>query len=84
VVQNPGDSTDPDASITVELNELSRGRGIGTIAFAKASELSGLKEIYATMRKSNIASQIAATRAGFKVLEDRPGKELILVWRRKG
>ena len=73
----------PDASITVELNEASRGRGIGTLAFRGASELSGLEEVYATMRKSNIGSRIAATRAGFTVLEDKPGKEVVLVWRRK-
>ena|ERR1700730_2173250 len=83
VVQNPDSENDPDASITVELNEASRGRGIGTLAFRKASELSGFKKVYATMRKSNIASRIAATRAGFEVLEDKPGKELVLVWRPK-
>ena len=83
VVQKPDSEDDPDASITVELNEASRGRGIGTLAFRKASELSGFKKVYATMRKSNIASRIAATRAGFRSPRSEPGKELVLVWRQK-
>ena len=43
VVQKPDSDDDPDASITVELKEASRGRGIGTLAFRKASELSGFE-----------------------------------------
>jgi len=83
VAQDPDSETQPDASITVELNEASRGRGIGTIAFLKASELSEFREVYATMRKSNVASRIAASRAGFQVIEDEPNKEVIMVWRRE-
>ena len=82
VAQKP-DAADPDASITVELNQKSRGRGIGSVAFRKASELSGYPLVYASMRKSNIASRIAATRAGFLPVQDDASKELVLVWRRK-
>jgi RimJ/RimL family protein N-acetyltransferase len=82
VAQQPTDVTDPDASITVELNQASRGRGIGTVAFRTASELSGYPKVYAAMRKGNVASHIAATRAGFVPLEGEPTNELVLVWRR--
>ncbi|MEY2564981.1 MAG: hypothetical protein QOH88_3174 [Verrucomicrobiota bacterium] len=81
VAQKP-DRKDPDASITVELNQKSRGRGIGSIAFRKASELSGYPQVYASMRKGNIASQIAATRAGFVPSAEEASNELVLVWRR--
>lgn len=80
VARRPDDREDVDASITVELNQASRGRGIGTIAFRKASELSGYSKVYATMRKSNIASQIAATRAGFVPVAGEPTNELVLRW----
>ncbi len=80
VAQRPSDVADPDASITVELNQASRGRGIGTAAFRAASELSGYPKVYATMRKSNVASQIAATRAGFVPTEGEATNELVLVW----
>jgi RimJ/RimL family protein N-acetyltransferase len=69
-------------SIDVQLNAKSRGRGIGTIAFRRASELSGLPEVFACIRKNNIASRIAAERAGFKPTVDQPSAELNMVWRR--
>jgi hypothetical protein len=72
----------PDASITVELNSHSRGRGIGTIAFRRASELSGYSEVYGSVRKGNKASQVAMAHAGFTFLEEESGGELLLVWRR--
>jgi hypothetical protein len=72
-----------DASIDVQLNQASRGRGIGTIVFQRASELSGLPEVLATIRKGNIASQIAARRAGFVASEDQRGGELVLIWRNR-
>lgn len=56
----------PRPSITVELNQQCRGHGIGTIAFRKACELSQYNEIYASVRKGNIASRHALGRAGFK------------------
>jgi RimJ/RimL family protein N-acetyltransferase len=81
VVQDAG-SPRPDASITIELNAASRGRGIGTVAFRKASELSGYTEVYASIAKGNIASRIAAERAGFTALPESPNRELVMVWRR--
>jgi len=82
VAYNPKSEEHPDASITVELNQQSRGKGIGSVAFQKASYLSNYSEVYASISKKNIASKIACSRAGFLVLEDEPGKELVMVWRR--
>jgi RimJ/RimL family protein N-acetyltransferase len=73
-----------DASIDVQLNRRNRGRGIGTIAFQRACELSGLTEVLASIRKGNIASQIAVERAGFVPLEDERSGELLMIWRRRG
>jgi hypothetical protein len=71
-----------DASINVQLNQQSRSRGIGTEAFRRACELSGLHEVLASIRKSNVASQIAAKRAGFVALHDEPTGELLMIWKR--
>lgn len=71
-----------DSSIDVQLNRKSRGRGIGTIVFLRACELSGLPEVLASIRKGNIASRLAATRAGFVPLESQPSGELLMIWRR--
>ncbi|MBK7918047.1 MAG: GNAT family N-acetyltransferase [Chloroflexi bacterium] len=68
------------ASITVELNQDSRGRGIGAICFRRACELSGYNKVYAEMRKSNIASQKAAARAGFSPAKGYKGPQLLMVW----
>jgi RimJ/RimL family protein N-acetyltransferase len=70
-----------DASIDIFLNKQSRGRGIGTIAFRQACELSGLPEVFASIRKSNVASRIAAQRAGFVPLHDEPSGELLMIWK---
>lgn len=75
-------TADCHASITVELNLKSRGRGIGTIAFRRAAELSGYSTVYASLRKGNTASRIALERAGYHPQEERAGAELCMVWRR--
>lgn len=73
---------EPRPSITVELNQPTRGRGIGTIAFRRAAELSRYDEVYATVRKSNTASRVALERAGYRPVEGWEGAELYLVWKR--
>lgn len=78
------ESGDSRPSITVELNERSRGHGIGTIVFRKACELSQYDEVFASVRKSNIASRKALERAGFRPVENWKGSELYLVWKRHG
>jgi RimJ/RimL family protein N-acetyltransferase len=72
----------PRPSITVELNERSRGLGIGTIAFRRACELSQYDEVFASVRKGNIASRKALERAGFKPVENWDGSGMCLVWNR--
>lgn len=69
-------------SIDVQLNKRSQGRGIGTLAFQRAAELSGFKQVFASIAKKNIASRIAAKRAGFVELAPEASGELVLVWRR--
>lgn len=76
------DSGKPRPSVTVMLNQKSRGRGIGTIAFRKAAELSPYDEVYATVAKKNAASRIALERAGFKPVKGWKGGEMYLVWKR--
>jgi hypothetical protein len=71
-----------DASIDVQLNQRSRGRGIGTVAFRRACELSGLREVLASIRKGNTASRLAAERAGFVELHNEPTGELLMIWKR--
>lgn len=69
------------ASIQIYLNLASQGRHIGRIAYAAACKASGYDEIYAHMRKSNVASRRAAEEAGFQ--EDARGvPQLLMVWRR--
>jgi hypothetical protein len=72
----------PEPSVTVMLNQQSQGRGIGTIAFRRAAELSPYDEVYATVAKKNIASRNALERAGFVTAENQKGSELYMVWRR--
>lgn len=73
---------EPRPSITVELNRPSRGRGIGTIAFRKAAELSGYDRVFAAVAKKNIASHTALERAGYKPVAGWTGLGLYLVWER--
>lgn len=76
------DSGEPRPSVTVMLNQKSQGRGIGTIAFRRAAELSPYVEVYATVAKKNVASRTALERAGFRPVEGWTGGELYLVWKR--
>jgi RimJ/RimL family protein N-acetyltransferase len=73
---------EPRPSVTVMLNQQSQGRGIGTIAFRRAAELSQYDEVYATVAKKNIASRNALERAGYAPAEEKKGAELYMVWRR--
>ncbi|SRR5258708_1045939 len=77
------ESREGDAAITVEINSKFRGRGVGTIVFRRACELSRYDEVFADIRKSNIASRIAAERAGFEELENKKGSGIKMVWHRK-
>lgn len=70
------------ASIQIFLNKRSQGRGIGRIAYRLASEASQYDDVYAHMRKINVASRRAAEEAGF-VDAGLPTSQLIMKWTRK-
>lgn len=65
------------ASIQIFLNKKSQGKQIGRIAYKLAAEASKYDIIYAHMRKSNIASQRAAEKAGFTKIIFSP--QLVMV-----
>lgn len=69
-------------SIQIFINKANQGQGIGSIAYKMACEASDLVEIYAHMRKSNIASKRAAEKAGFRVINLPNIRQLSLVWRK--
>lgn len=71
------------ASIQIFLNENAQGRKIGRVAYRRAAELSQYSEIYAHMRKSNIASRRAAEEAGFEDITPSSVRQLIMRRRRQ-
>lgn len=70
------------ASLAIELNEPSRGKGIGRRAYCLAAEASEHDEIWLHMRRSNIASRKAAEHAGFVVVDVPGRRQLVMRWRR--
>ena len=67
------------ASLSIHINQEHRGKGIGSATYQKASEASQHSKIYLHMRKSNIASQKAASNAGFSVIEHPKDRQLTMV-----
>jgi hypothetical protein len=72
------DNDTKKAEIQIFLNQKSQGKGIGRIAYRKACEDSKYQEIYALMRKSNIASIKAALAAGFKEIPSKTNQTTML------
>ena len=70
------------ASLTIELNEVSRGKGIGRRAYHLAAEASEHDEIWLHMRRSNIASRKAAEHAGYTVVAVPDRRQLVMRWQR--
>ena len=70
------------ASIQIYLNKPSQSKGIGSIAYSKAVKASKYKEIYAHMRKSNIASKRAAENAGFVDATPSDYRQLIMKFKK--
>jgi RimJ/RimL family protein N-acetyltransferase len=70
------------ASLTIELNETSRGKGIGRRAYRLAAEASEHDEIWLHMRRSNIASRKAAEHAGYTVVSVPDRRQLVMRWQR--
>lgn len=71
------------ASIQIYLNQKSQGRGVGRVAYRKASEASRYDTIYAHMRKANVASRRAAEEAGYVDASPHGFTQLIMRWDRK-
>ncbi len=69
------------ASIQIFLNRKSQSRGIGRIAYRLACEESKYSEVYAFMRRSNIASFRAAVAAGFGEVPSQFG-QVTMIWKR--
>lgn len=72
----------PHASIQIFLNKTAQGKGIGRIAYAKACIASSYDVIYAHMRKSNLASIIAAKHAGFVTVLVGETRQMVMQWHR--
>jgi RimJ/RimL family protein N-acetyltransferase len=66
------------ASIQIHINARCRGKGIGRAAYQLACTQSGHDEVFAYMRKSNLASRKAAEHAGFQVVSEHP--QLTMRW----
>lgn len=71
------------ASIQIFLNKQSQGKHIGRFAYAKACKASSYDEIYAHMRKNNVASCKSAQAAGFEIVNMPGVAQLLLKWSRK-
>jgi hypothetical protein len=71
------------AILTLELNQASRGRGIGRVAYRLAAEASGHAEVWLHMRNSNLASRKAAQHAGFQEVNLPGRRQLTMRWRAK-
>lgn len=70
-------------SIQIFINKKDQGKHIGSCAYEAACITSGLPEIFAHMRKSNIASKKAAMNAGFVIDKRYTGAQLLMVWLRR-
>lgn len=70
------------ASIQIHINQKHRARGIGSIAYQLACHESDYDEIFATMRKSNVGSQRAAGKAGFREINDAGISQVAMKWTR--
>ncbi len=66
------------ASMQIFLNQADQGKGVGRIAYRKAAESSQHEPLYLHMRKSNLASKLAAEAAGFQVVVLPGASQLIL------
>jgi hypothetical protein len=66
------------ASLQIFLNQNRQGKGIGRVAYRKAAEASRHDVLHLHMRKSNLASRLAAEAAGFEDVSPPGITQLIL------
>lgn len=71
------------ASMQIFLNLSDQGKGVGRVAYLKAAEASAHDPLYLHMRKSNLASRLAAEAAGFRDAA-LPGVIQLILKRTKG
>jgi hypothetical protein len=71
------------ASIQIFLNKSSQGKHIGRFAYQKACESSDYQDVYAHIAKKNIASERAASAAGFEVMNHLKTPQLLMHWSKK-
>lgn len=68
----------PHASLQIFLNQNQQGKGVGRVAYRKAADASQHDPLYLHMRKSNLASKLAAEAAGFVDASPKGITQLIL------
>jgi len=68
------------ATLTIQLNQASRGRGIGRVAYRLAADATDEPEVWLHMRRGNVASRRAAQHAGFVVVDDPSDAQLVMRW----
>ena len=73
------DKNNKYAEIQIFINQKSQGKGIGCVAYKKACELSQYEVVYATIKKSNIASLKAAFAAGFRIIPSK-SNQIQMMW----
>ncbi|WP_343763703.1 hypothetical protein [Sphingomonas molluscorum] len=66
------------ASLQIFLNQDQQGKGVGRVAYRMAAEASQHDSLYLHMRKSNLASKLAAEAAGFTDASPEGITQLIL------
>lgn len=66
------------ASMQIFLNQTHQGKGVGRAAYRKAADASRHDPLYLHMRKSNLASKLAAEAAGFEDVTPQGKVQLIL------
>jgi hypothetical protein len=66
------------ASLQIFLNQDQQGKGVGRVAYQMAAEASQHDPLYLHMRKSNLASKLAAEAAGFVDASPKGVTQLIL------
>ena len=71
------------ASIQIFLNKGSQGKHVGRFAYKKACESSGYQDVYAHIARKNVASERAATAAGFEVMSHLKTPQLLMHWSKK-
>jgi hypothetical protein len=71
------------ASLQIFLNQDRQGKGVGRVAYRKAADASHYDDLYLHMRKSNLASRLAAEAAGFRDVSP-PGTTQLILRRQRG